>query len=263
MADQPAAGLDSGPAANPGAGHHRLSHGTATIAFHQSPGSLPGVIFLGGFQSDMTGTKALALETWAAARGRTMTRFDYQGHGASSGDFTDGTIGKWANDALAVLDQVTRGPQVLVGSSMGGWIMLLVALARPERVAGLVGIAPAPDFTEDLIWDRLEPADRATLVETGRVLLPSEYSEQPYPITWSLIEEARSHLLLRGSIGWRGPVRLIHGMNDPDVPWETSLRLAERLESNDVRVTLVKDGDHRLARAQDIELICRAVGELV
>jgi len=242
--------------------HHSLAVGTATIAFHRTPGTGPGVMFCGGFQSDMTGTKALALEAWAREQGRAFIRFDYQGHGASSGRFEDGTIGQWAEDARQVLDRVAEGPQVLVGSSMGAWIMLLVALSRPERIAGLVGIAAAPDFTEDLIWGTLNAEQRLTLLDTGLLALPSEYADTPHPITHRLIDEARRHLLLRGPIGLGCPVRLLHGMSDPDVPWVTSIRLAERLTGSDVGLTLVKDGDHRLSRDRDIALMLRTVGEV-
>ncbi|MEI8394162.1 MAG: alpha/beta hydrolase [Rhodospirillaceae bacterium] len=242
--------------------HHSLSTGTATIAFHRSEGRGPGIIFCGGFQSDMTGTKALALEAAARAAGRAFVRFDYQGHGASSGSFTDGTIGQWAEDARQVLDKATEGPQILVGSSMGAWIMLLLALSRPERVAGMVGIASAPDFTEDLIWGTLNPEQRITLLDTGKIALGSDYSADSDPITLALIDEARRHLVLRGPLPFTGPVRLLHGMCDVDVPWVTSVRLVERLSSPDVRLTLIKDGDHRLSRDQDLALICRTVEKM-
>ena len=212
----------------------------------------PGLVFLGGFMSDMSGTKALALEAYARARGRDFLRFDYRGHGASSGRFEEGTVGAWADDAVAVLDELTAGPQILVGSSMGGWIMLLAALARPQRVAGLVGIAAAPDFTEDLIWARATTVQQAALESLGYVDNPSDYSETPYRITRRLIEEGRRHLLLAKPIPLTCPVRLIHGLADADVPWQTSLRLAEALESRDVEVTLVKGAGHRLSEPQDL-----------
>jgi pimeloyl-ACP methyl ester carboxylesterase len=211
----------------------------------------------------MTGTKALALESWARARGRSFVRFDYQGHGSSSGHFVDGTIGRWADDARAVLDRLTQGPQILVGSSMGAWIMVLVATSRPERIAGLVGIAAAADFTEDLIWGTLDPEQRLALLDHGRLEVPSDYAAEPYPVTLALIEEARRHLVLRGPIALDRPVRLIHGMSDADVPWITSVRLAERLTGGRVRLTLIKDGDHRLSRDQDIALICRTIEDLI
>lgn len=222
----------------------------------------PGVMFLGGFMSDMTGTKAVALERWAVERGVAYTRFDYRGHGDSGGRFDDGTIGAWAGDAVAVLDAVTAGPQILVGSSMGGWMMVLAALRRPERVAGLVGIASAPDFTEDLIWNGIGEEVRGTLVREGRWYRPSAYFADPKPITLALIEDGREHLVLRASIPFTGPVRLLHGQEDRDVPWNTSLRLSAALTSADVWLTLVKDGDHRLSRDADIALLCRTVEEL-
>lgn len=222
----------------------------------------PGVIFLGGFMSDMSGTKAMALEAWAQRRGRDFVRFDYRGHGASSGRFDEATIGDWAGDAVAVLDALTEGPQILVGSSMGGWIMLLAALARPERVAGLIGIAAAPDFTEDLIWARATPEQRRALGSVGYLDSPSAYSGTPYRITWRLIEEGRRHLLLGKPIPLACPLRLIHGMEDVDVPWQTSLRLAEALEGGDVEVALVKGAAHRLSEPPDLERLERTVEAL-
>ncbi len=210
----------------------------------------------------MTGSKALALEAWARQTGHAFVRFDYQGHGSSSGRFRDGTIGTWAADARAVLDALTSGPQILVGSSMGGWIMVLTALSRPERIAGLVGIASAPDFTEDLIWGTLNTEQRLELLDRGLLTVPSDYAQDAYPITLALVEEARRHLVLRGTIAIDCPVRLIHGMSDGDVPWVTSVRLSERLLSRDIRLTLIKDGEHRLSRDGDIALICQTVGEL-
>ncbi len=210
----------------------------------------------------MAGTKATFLDDLCAARGLGCVRFDYSGHGASSGRFEDGTIGAWAHDAVAVIDRVADGPLVLVGSSMGGWIMLLAALARPDRIAGLVGLAPAPDFTEALIWNRLSNEERDRLMRDGRLVTPSQYSEEPTILTRALIEEGRRHLLLSAPIGIRCPVRLLHGMADPDVPHRLSLDLAERLVSSDVRVTLIKDGDHRLSRAEDLALLGATIEEL-
>ena len=222
----------------------------------------PGIVFLSGFASDMMGTKGLALEAWARERGQALLRFDYSGHGRSSGAFRDGTIGRWTEDALAALDRLADGPQILVGSSMGGWIMLLVALAQPQRVAGLVGIAVAPDFTEDLMWAQMQELTRARLMTDGVILQPSRYQDTPMEISRALIEDGRRHLLLRAPIAIRCPVRLLHGMADPDVPWQTSVRLAERLTSAEVTVTLVKDGDHRLSRTQDLQRIFAAIDEL-
>jgi pimeloyl-ACP methyl ester carboxylesterase len=222
----------------------------------------PGIVFLGGFMSDMTGGKAIALEAFAKARGQAFVRFDYFGHGASSGRFEDGTISRWAEDATAVLDELTDGPQILVGSSMGGWIMLLSALARADRVAGLVGIAAAPDFTETLMWRAFTPEIRSLIERDGVYYEPSAYGEQPYPITRRLIEEGRSHLLMDKPIPLACPVRLIHGTADPDVPYTLSLELMQRLDSADVEVTLVKGGGHRLSEPQDLARLTGVVGAL-
>ncbi len=234
---------------------HRLDRTDGeTIAYCTREGQPddPGLVWLGGFHSDMDGTKALAVDAWAAARGRACTRFDYFGHGQSSGAFADGTIGRWKDDALAVLDQVTQGPQILVGSSMGGWIATLVALARPERIAGIVYIAPAPDFTEDLMWARFPEEVRAELQATGQWLRPSDYDPEPYPITFRLIEEGRDHLVLREPIPITCPVRVFQGMADPDVPWQHAVRLIETLASEDIITTFVKNGDHRLSDEANI-----------
>jgi len=233
--------------------------GRNTIAYRAMEGTSPGVMFCGGFMSDMTGTKATALEAHCRRAGRAFIRFDYSGHGVSEGAFRDGTIGAWRDDALAVLDEVARGPQVIVGSSMGGWIVLLLALARPERVAGLVGVAAAPDFTEDLIWSALDDEGRRTLAESGEIVMPCDYGEDPYPITMGLIEEGRDHLLLQAPIALRCPIHLLQGMCDEDVPWRTVLKIAELVESERVVVELVKDGDHRLSREDDLARLCAAV----
>ena len=235
----------------------------ATIAYHSDPGRGPGVVFLTGFKSDMTGGKALALERFCRSEGRAYVRFDYFGHGRSSGAFADGTIGRWLDDAVFVLDRLTEGPQVLVGSSMGGWIMLLVALARPDRVAGLVGTAAAADFTQDLLDGAFDARQRRALERDGVVEIPNCYGEEPYPITRRLIEEGRDHLLLQGEIPFDGPVRLIHGLEDEDVPWRTSLELARRLRCRDVEVRLVKGGDHRLSEPDDLERLCATLGALL
>ena len=237
--------------------------GRDTIAYRAMAGNTPGVMFCGGFMSDMTGTKATALEAHCRRTGRAFVRFDYSGHGASGGAFRDGTIGLWRDDALAVLDRVASGPQVLVGSSMGGWIVLLLALARPERVAGLVGVAAAPDFTEDLIWSALDDEGRRTLAKTGEIVMPCDYGEDPYPITKSLIEEGRAHLLMRAPIALRCPIHLLQGMRDEDVPWRTALRIAEHVDSENVTVELIKDGDHRLSRDEDLSRLTAAVEEVV
>ena len=222
----------------------------------------PTVVFLGGFKSDMTGSKASALDQFCYEHSLNFLRFDYSGHGASGGDFLEGTISRWTADALAVIDRLTQGPLILVGSSMGGWIMLLVALQRRARLKALIGIAAAPDFTEELIWRGLSGSDQHRLMTQGRLEQPSEYSSEPYVITRSLIEDGRRNLLLGGPIDLDMPVRLLQGMADPDVPYRHALRLAERLQSPDVRVTLIKDGAHRLSRPGDLALLCDAVAEL-
>ena len=238
-----------------------------TIAYHKTAGDktgkrAPGLIFLGGFMSDMTGTKALVLEAHARAAGVDFLRFDYLGHGASSGRFEDGTIGRWAEDAVAVLDALTEGPQILIGSSMGGWIMLLTALARPERVAGLVGVAAAPDFTETLMWQQFSPEIQATMARDGVYYEPSEYSAEPYAITMELIVEGRNHLLMGAPIPISCPVRLIHGLADPDVPWQLSRDLVDRLAASDVEITLVKGGGHRLSEPVDLARLTATVAAL-
>ena len=212
-----------------------------------------------GFRSDMNGIKATALAGHCRTRDHAFLRFDYFGHGASSGDFRAGTIGRWLEDALAVIDHLTEGPQILVGSSMGGWIALLAALARPGRLKALIGIAPAPDFTEDLIWARLSEAQRREFLERGELATPSAYEADSIPITLRLVEEGRRHLLLRGPIRLSCPVRLLHGMEDPDVPYQTSLRLVERLTGTEAVVELIEDGDHRLSRPQDLTRLFAAV----
>jgi pimeloyl-ACP methyl ester carboxylesterase len=241
----------------------RLERGSGEwVAYVRHPGRSPEVLFLGGFASDMTGTKALRLEAHCRARGQAFTRFDYRGHGSSSGAFADGTIGLWASDAAAVLDRVVEGPAVLVGSSMGGWLMLLVALARPERVKGLIGIAAAPDFTERLIREALTPAEAATLARDGILHQPSAYGG-PLPITQRLIDEGREHLLLAEPIAIGCPVHLLHGQADPDVPFELSLELAGRLESRHVTIELVKDGDHRLSRESDLRRLTATLDRML
>ncbi len=234
-----------------------------SLAVAATPGSGPTVVWLGGFNSDMTGTKAVALEAWAEGQGRGYIRFDYAGHGQSHGRFEDGTIGQWRSDALAVIDHCTTGPVVLVGSSMGGWIALLVALARPQRVAGIVLVAPAPDFTEDLMWAGFPDAVKDQILTTGSWLRPSAYGEAPYPITRALIEDGRNHLLLRAPIPVTVPVRILHGQADPDVPWQRSLSLMEQLAGDDVTATFVKDGDHRLSTPRDLALLSATLEQLL
>jgi len=236
--------------------------GTAPLAYRIWEGKGPGVVFLGGFHSDMTGSKAAYLAAWCAARGRAYLRFDYSGHGASGGRFADGTIGRWTADAAAALQELTRGPQILVGSSMGGWIALLLALRHPERVAGLIGIAAAPDFTEELMWAQFPEPVRDQIRRDGLWMRPSDYGGD-YPITRALIEDGRQHLILGGPIALEMPVRLLHGQDDPDVPWQHSLRIAERVTGRDVEVTLVKDGDHRLSTPAHLALLGRTLGALL
>jgi pimeloyl-ACP methyl ester carboxylesterase len=232
------------------------------LAWARLAGNSPTVVFLPGFRSGMTGDKATSLAAFCAERGQAMLRFDYSGHGASGGSFEDGTIGRWTGDALAVIDAHTDGPLLLVGSSMGGWIALLAALARPDRVAALIGIAAAPDFTEALLWQALNSEQRAALMHHGVLHLPSQYGV-PTPITRALIEDGRTHLLLNDPIRIDCPVRLLHGQCDPDVPWEMSLRIAEQLTTPDVEVTLVKNGDHRLSRQKDLVLLRRTLDALL
>ena len=237
--------------------------GGATIAYRRLTGAGPGIVFLGGFRSDMTGTKALFLEDFCRRRERAYVRFDYFAHGASSGDFADGTISRWRDDAIAVIDSLTEGPQILVGSSMGGWIMVLAALARPERVAALVGIAAASDFTSDLLPQRLTEAQRRTLYDQGKIVLASPYDPAGYLYTRALVEDGDRNLVLREPIPLTCPVRLLHGMADESVPWQQSLKLAERLQGRDVALTLVKDGDHRLSCDQDLARLARILDELI
>lgn len=229
------------------------------LAYDLIDGRGPALMFLPGYLSDMNGTKALALAAQARAHGQGMVRFDYSGCGASGGAFADGSIGRWRDDALAVLDAAVPGPVVLVGSSMGGWIALLMALARPRQVAGLVLVAPAPDFTE---WGlELGGADRTLLAQKGYIERPSAYGPEPYRYHRALLEDAPARTLLDKDLPIQCPVRLLHGQADMDVPWELSLAIAERLQATDVRVMLVKDGDHRLSRPQDLALLLRAVEE--
>ncbi len=237
-----------------------------TVVARPLAGTSPGLFWLSGYNSDMKGTKAAALAGWAEAQGRAFVRFDYSGHGESGGAFVDGTIGRWLADSLAVFDACCRGPQILVGSSMGGWLALLMvrALRRrppPASVAGMVLIAPAVDFTEELMWKRFTPAIKRELQETGVWQRPSPYSSEPYLVTRQLIEEGRNHLLLGGMIETGCPVRILQGVEDPDVPWRHAVELVSRLASDDVVLTLVKDGDHRLSRPEDIERLIAAVAE--
>lgn len=233
------------------------------IAYHRTDGTGPGIVFLGGFRSDMEGTKAVHLEEWSRCSGRAFLRFDYSGHGSSSGDFLDGAIGDWAEDAMAAIGALTAGPQILVGSSMGGWIALLVAMAMPDRVAGLVGIAAAPDFTEDGMWAGFSATEREALLENGRVEQPSDYSDEPYVITRRLIEEGRNRLVLRDPLPLPVPVRLLQGTADTDVDVSVALRLLDHAEGDDIRLTLVKGADHRFSTPDCLALIETAIGEVI
>jgi pimeloyl-ACP methyl ester carboxylesterase len=232
------------------------------LAWRRIAGAGPTVVWLGGFRSDMTGTKAQALADWALASGRAYLRFDYFGHGASSGDFAHGTITRWREDALAVLDELVDGEAVLVGSSMGGWIACLATMAAPERVKAMVLVAPAPDFTEKLMAPEIPPEGRAALRDHGVWLRPSEYGD-PYPISRALLEDGARWSILPGPVPIEAPVRILQGGEDPDVPWRHALELAQGLKSDDVVFTLIKDGDHRLSRPQDIARLIAAVEEVV
>ena len=237
------------------------------IAVRARAGGAPGLIWLSGFNSDMRGTKAIALDAWAAEHHRACVRFDYSGHGQSGGAFIDGTIGRWLEETVAVFERFCAGPQVVIGSSMGGWMALLLAREMARRpasrasLAGLVLIAPAPDFTEELMWKNFSPEARHQIEIDGVWLRPSAYGE-PYPITRALIEEGRNHLLLGGSIEVRCPVRILQGAQDPDVPWRHAFALAHRLPVDDVVLTVIQDGDHRLSRPQDIARMIAAVAEI-
>lgn len=232
------------------------------IAYHRRAGQGPGVVFMGGFKSDMEGTKALHLDAWARREGRAFLRFDYSGHGQSSGAFTDGAIGDWAEDAMAAIGALTQGPQVLVGSSMGGWLALLVAREMPQRVAGMVTIAAAPDFTEDGMWAGFDEAQRKALMEEGQLALPSEYGE-PYIITRRLIEDGRNHLVLRGPLPLPFAVRMLQGTADEDVDMAVALRLLDHAEGPDMRLTLVKGADHRFSDPDCLSLIESSVEEVI
>ncbi len=247
-----------------------LQVGTAsegrTIAVNARSGDTPGIFWLSGFKSDMQGTKAEALAAWADRAGRACVRFDYSGHGQSKGQFTDGTIGRWLEETVAVFERFCHGPQVVVGSSMGGWLALLLARELKRRgsevpLAGLVLIAPAVDFTEALMWKNFPAEVKRELETKGMWVRPSQYDDRGYPITWRLIEEGRAHLLLGGMIETGCPVRILQGVLDPDVPWGHAVELVSRLAQDDVVLTLVKDGDHRLSRPEDIERLIGVVQE--
>jgi pimeloyl-ACP methyl ester carboxylesterase len=229
------------------------------LAYRHSAGAGPTLVFLPGYMSDMEGGKAVALHGWAQRQGRAMLRLDYAGNGASEGRFADGTLASWRDDVLLLIDRLVDGPVVLVGSSMGGWLALLVALAQPERVAGLIGIAAAPDFTQ---WGFTD-ADKALLRTEGRIEEPTPYGDQPYVTTRAFWESGQALRLLEGEIAIDCPVRLLQGQADPDVPWDIALRTAAQLRSSDVQTLLIKDGDHRLSRDGDIALLIRTVSTLL
>lgn len=228
------------------------------IAYHKVEGEGPGVVFLGGFSSDMEGSKATYLEAWAREKGRAFIRFDYSGHGESSEKFVDGCIGEWADDAYEVISHLTDGPQVLVGSSMGGWISLLVAKRMPARIAGMVGIAAAPDFTEDSMWDWMDDIMRAKLAREGVVYIPSDYGD-PYPITDKLIKDGRKQLVLREPLNLPFPVRLLHGTADKDVKMDVALRLLEHANGDDIRLSFVKGADHSFSEDRCLRLIGKTI----
>lgn len=229
------------------------------IAYHKLTGRSPGIVFLTGFMSDMEGTKATLLEEICRQDGRAFLRFDYQGHGQSSGNFDDGTITMWAEDSLSAIDHLTEGPQILVGSSMGGWMMLLAARARPERVAGLVGVAAAPDFTVEMLPSGLTSAQLEEIEKNGLVRIPTEYGDLPYTITKAMLESGDDNQVMAEPLDIRVPVRLLHGLKDTSVPWQISLNLQKNLVSDDVVVTLVKNGDHRLSEDADLERLTDTV----
>ncbi|MCW8915211.1 MAG: alpha/beta hydrolase [Magnetovibrio sp.] len=240
----------------------------AKIAFHATPArdstKPTGVIFCGGLRSDMEGSKALALEAWCKTEGRSFLRFDYTGHGQSSGTFEKTCISDWAQDTLYVLDTLTKGPQVLVGSSMGGWVGLLTARDRPKRLKAFLGLAAAPDFTEDLMWEELTAEQRETLMDKGQVAVPNDYDpNDPYIISKLLIEDGKNHLLLREPLNIQMPVRLIQGMQDADVPWKTALKIQDALASDDVEIQFIKNGDHRLSTDGDLKRLTRTLGNLL
>ncbi|MBL4802938.1 MAG: alpha/beta hydrolase [Emcibacter sp.] len=239
-----------------------INHKDRKLAYISLQGDGPTVVFFPGLMSDMEGAKAVALAAFCASRGQAFVRFDYSGHGKSSGEFTDGTIGAWAEDAMAILNQVTGGDLILVGSSMGGWIGLLCALKLGDRVKGFVGLAAAPDFTKELCWDKYSDEIKATLEQDGVYYEDCDYGDEPYAMTLKLLQEGNDHLLLDKEIDLTCPVRLIQGGRDPDVPPITAQRIADRLTSDDVVVTYVKNGDHRLSTDADLKRLCQVVKEI-
>ena len=238
-----------------------FQHDIRNLAYSQTQGRGPGIVFLGGFRSDMEGTKARYLEEWAISRGRAFLRFDYSGHGASSGNFLNGSIGEWAEDAAAIIDGLTEGPQLLVGSSMGGWISLLLAREMPGRVGGLVTIAAAPDFT-DRLWETLGESERTTLMTTGQLARLSVYSDAPYVFTKKLIEDGRKRRIFGNALSLNCPTRFLHGTDDRDVDPAVSLALMDHAEGKDLRLTLVKGADHRFSDPDCLGLIVDAIEDV-
>ena len=243
--------------------HYLTLDGRNQIAFRRIDGKTPGIVFLCGHGSDMNGTKAIHLEAWAMRNEISFTRFDYSGHGESDGKFLETNISDWTADAIDIIDNVTSGTQILVGSSLGGWIMLNVALARPDRVAGLVGIAAAPDFTDDLIWDQLDEQQQKVMERDGQIALPNPYSDEPVIYPYHLITDGRQHFRLRGALDIHVPVRLLHGMDDEEVPLQTSTKIADCLPAGDVRVMHVPGAGHRFSSPDQLDLIEETVADLV
>lgn len=241
---------------------HYIDGPNGRIAYRRRDGGGPGVVWLGGFRSDMLGTKAGFLDSWARDRGRSFLRFDYSGHGESDGAFEDGTIGAWTADALAAFDALTYGPQILVGSSMGAWTASLLALKRSQRIAAAVFIAPAPDFTEDLMWPSFSDEQRETILRDGKLELASDYSDEPEIITKKLIEDGRNNLVMTGPVPIRCPVRILQGMRDDAVPWQHAVRFGAMLESEDVEIHLTKSGDHRLSEPKDLKRLAAVLDGL-
>lgn len=233
------------------------------IAYNRVLGKSPGVVFFCGHGSDKEGSKALFIESWAKNHGQAFLRFDYSGHGSSDGLFLETNISDWTHDAITVLDNLTEGPQILVGSSLGGWIMLNVAVERPDRVAALVGIAAAPDFTEDLIWQPLDESSRSTFKADGQITMENPYAEDPVIYPYHLIEDGRRHLRLRGPLSITQPVRLLHGINDTEVPWQTAVKLTECLQSNDVWLHFDKAATHRFSEPAQLQIIQAMLEQLI
>ncbi len=235
---------------------------TTRVAYHRLEGAEPGVVFLGGFRSDMEGSKALFLEDWARQNNRAFLRFDYGGHGQSDGEFLNGCISDWSADAQDAITNLTNGPQILVGSSMGGWISCILATSIPDRIAGFIGIAAAPDFTEDSMWEGFDEAQRVALMTNGQVELPSDYSDDPYVITRKLIDDGRDNLVLRRPLPMPYPVRLLQGNADTDVDVSVAMRLFEHIDGSDVRLTLVKGADHRFSSEECLRLIVTSIEDI-